>query len=1140
MSTLRFVSWNVRGVGSREKKVKIINRLNDLQADIVFLQETHVSRTSAHTLSSSQFPHMYSACYNSKQRGVAILINKRINFSIRNTMSDPEGRFIILSLSIQNIDLCIASIYGPNVDDPSFFHTFFTSLADHSDTTLVIGGDFNLVLNAEIDRLSTAVSQRNWQSADILKQYMKDFGLCDAWRSHHPTLRDYSFFSQVHHSHSCLDYFLVSSSMMTEITDTQIHPITISDHAAVSMSLTQKRVTPPTRNWRFNTSLLKEQDFINYFKRERAIYLEQNNLPEISPCVLWEAGKAVMRGKIISYCAQKKNKEKTLILELEQKIKSLENAYAASPQENIINSLRKLKLELNEILDKKTQFMLQRLRLENFEHGNKSGKFLANQLKLNKEKTAIHSIKDSVGNITHDPQQINNSFKDFYEALYSSQINPSDAETEEFLNDINLPKLNEDQITTLDSPFSSSEFYKAIQHLPNNKAPGPDGFPAEFYKEFWPVLEPTFFRMVTQIKNNHTISPNMNSANISLLLKPGKDPTLPSSYRPISLINVDLKIICKVLARRLEKITPYIIHSDQTGFIKGRHSADNTRRLINIIDYCSINKLEKIVVSLDAEKAFDRVNWKFLLAVLHKFGFGPSFINWIETLYSSPNARVRTNDLISQSFSLQRGTRQGCPLSPSMFIIFIEPLAAKIRQNVNIKGIQTENTDHKISLYADDVLLFLGNSQTALLKTITLIDKFSSVSDYSINWSKSTVLPLNCKFQNIITTSLQSGNIRYLGINFSPRLSDLVRLNHIPLLKTIEDDLTRWNSLPISLMGRVATIKMMILPKVNYLFLMIPNKPSIAWFKSLDSYISKFLWKSKTSRISLKTLQKLKCSGGLELPNFYHYFLANRLRYVSRWMKSNRSGSPWLDLEQTLCGKLKISDLPLISSSIKHYNCFKSLTISITLIAWWEFLKMAKSSLIPCKLTPIWNNPDICRKKTVLNFSEWQEKGINNLEHVIHDGTFISSEDLILKYEISTGGWGWAGGFGCLMALGLEMGAAALRFLCAGPVVDGGGPGCVRSRSWGGDLGTRGGGCWPHPGGWPPLCGPGCGVWGLGAWGRPSPVWAPPCTGGVCAPLGAPPGGGGSGARRGVCLAFQDSGCLPGGGVGHSSRGTTT
>uniref|UniRef100_A0A3Q0RT11 Uncharacterized protein n=1 Tax=Amphilophus citrinellus TaxID=61819 RepID=A0A3Q0RT11_AMPCI len=161
---------------------------------------------------------------------------------------------------------------------------------------------------------------------------------------------------------------------------------------------------------------------------------------------------------------------------------------------------------------------------------------------------------------------------------------------------INLPKLNDEQAATLDSPLSSSEFYEAIQHLPDNKAPGPDGFPAEFYKEFWSVLKPSFLRMVAQIQNNHTISPNMNSANISLLLKPGKDPTLPSSYRPISLINVDLKIICKVLSSRFRKLTPSIIHPDQMGFIKGRLSANNTHRLINVIDYCFIVKLETTVV----------------------------------------------------------------------------------------------------------------------------------------------------------------------------------------------------------------------------------------------------------------------------------------------------------------------------------------------------------------------------------------------------------------------------------------------------------------------------------------------------------------------------------------------------------------
>lgn len=152
---------------------------------------------------------------------------------------------------------------------------------------------------------------------------------------------------------------------------------------------------------------------------------------------------------------------------------------------------------------------------------------------------------------------------------------------------------------------------------------------------------------------------------------------------------------------------------------------------------------------------------EFLFATLHKFGFRNSFIDWIKILYSAPRASVRTNDHTSPSLSLQSGTRQGCPLSPSLCAILEEPLAAAIRQNGNIKGIQTENVHHKIGLYADDVLLFLLNSETSLSETITLIDKFSSISDYSINWSKSIVLPVKCDFQSI-STPLKSGNQYFL------------------------------------------------------------------------------------------------------------------------------------------------------------------------------------------------------------------------------------------------------------------------------------------------------------------------------------------------------------------------------------------
>ncbi len=130
--------------------------------------------------------------------------------------------------------------------------------------------------------------------------------------------------------------------------------------------------------------------------------------------------------------------------------------------------------------------------------------------------------------------------------------------------------------------------------MPNNKAPGPDGFPAEFYKQFWSTLSPLFIRMLSESQQKLKLPANMNTATISLLFKPNKDPKLPSSYRPISLINADIKIIAKVLSHRIEKVTPSIIHPDQTGFIKGRLASTNTRRLFNLMYSSLIQKAKAI------------------------------------------------------------------------------------------------------------------------------------------------------------------------------------------------------------------------------------------------------------------------------------------------------------------------------------------------------------------------------------------------------------------------------------------------------------------------------------------------------------------------------------------------------------------
>ena len=168
--------------------------------------------------------------------------------------------------------------------------------------------------------------------------------------------------------------------------------------------------------------------------------------------------------------------------------------------------------------------------------------------------------------------------------------------------------------------------------------------------------------------------------------KDGKDPTKCQSYRPISLLNTDLRILTAILARRVNKITTEIIHPDQTGFIKGRYYGDNIRRLLNLMTHPKVKEEESMILSLDAMKAFDRVSWQYLIQTLKRFQFGPIFIKWIQTLYSDPQSAVKVNGFLSDRFILERGCIQGCSLSPLLFDISIEPLAQLIRDNDIIRG----------------------------------------------------------------------------------------------------------------------------------------------------------------------------------------------------------------------------------------------------------------------------------------------------------------------------------------------------------------------------------------------------------------------------------------------------------------------
>lgn len=150
-----------------------------------------------------------------------------------------------------------------------------------------------------------------------------------------------------------------------------------------------------------------------------------------------------------------------------------------------------------------------------------------------------------------------------------------------------------------------------------------------------------------------------------------------------------------------------------------------------------------MVISLDAEKAFDRVEWQYLFATLKKFGFGDTFISWIKLLYSHPTATVITNGQQSEYFSLGRGTRQGCSLSPLLFAIAIEPLAIALRQSGDFQGIERWGLTHKLSLYADDILLYVLDPLSSVPSILNTLKQFGSLSGYKINFEKSLIFLSN-------------------------------------------------------------------------------------------------------------------------------------------------------------------------------------------------------------------------------------------------------------------------------------------------------------------------------------------------------------------------------------------------------------
>ena len=245
------------------------------------------------------------------------------------------------------------------------------------------------------------------------------------------------------------------------------------------------------------------------------------------------------------------------------------------------------------------------------------------------------------------------------------------------------------------------------------KRAGSDGLPAEFYKIFWNEINEHLLNALNCAYAKSLLSITQRRGLITLTLKKNKPTNLLKNWRPITLLNCDYKIATKSIASRIRKVLPRIINNDQTGFLKGRFIGENIRLIDSIINYTNTEKIPGLLLFVDFEKAFDSIEWSFIEKTLKYYNFGTSLVTWVKVFYTDISSCVLNNGWSSDFFNLGRGVRQGCPLSPYLFILCAEILGNTVRKDNEVRGIKIFHTECKLSQYADDTTMILDGSKSS-------------------------------------------------------------------------------------------------------------------------------------------------------------------------------------------------------------------------------------------------------------------------------------------------------------------------------------------------------------------------------------------------------------------------------------------
>ncbi|CAM5160671.1 unnamed protein product, partial [Natator depressus] len=660
------------------RRSQVLSYLREGGYSVVFLQETHTDPTAEDRWRLEWGDGVYFSHCTTWQAGVATLFSPALRPEVLGVTEVVPGHLLHLRVRLEGLVVNLVNIYAPQVSSqrPQFYQQvsdFLGTLDSHE--CLILGGDFNTTLE-ERDRSGAEPSPA---AATILRDIVDYHSLVDVWRDHHPD--DTSTFTfvrvEAHRSHrSRLDRIYLSRFHLSQAHSSTVRPAPFSDHHLVTVTVSLRAEGPGPAYWHFNNSLLEDESFVMSFREFWLAWREQwRAFPSVRRW--WDLGK--VRAKLFcrNYTRGASRRRNATIEQLEREVLELERRLAASPGDpSLCGACREKREELRALEDHRARGAFVRSRIRLLREMDRGSRFFYALEKTRGAKKHVTCLLAEDGTPLTDPEEMCGRARDFYASLFSPD--PTDPGARGVLWE-ELPTVSVGDRERLELPLTLAEFSEALRRMPTNKSPGMDGLTVEFYRAFWDILGPDLVTVWAESLQGGVLPLSCRRAVLALLPKRGDLRDL-RNWRPLSLLSTDYKIVAKAISLRLGSVMADVIHPDQTYTVPGRSIFDNLFLVRDLLELGRRDGLSFALLSLDQEKAFDRVDHGYLLSTLRAFGFGPQFVSFLRVLYASAECLVRLNWTLTEPVSFGRGVRQGCPLSGQLYALAIEPFLCLLRR----------------------------------------------------------------------------------------------------------------------------------------------------------------------------------------------------------------------------------------------------------------------------------------------------------------------------------------------------------------------------------------------------------------------------------------------------------------------------